>query len=35
LVAVVAAREAAAAARLLRGRVIGHIERGPRGVEFV
>jgi phosphoribosylformylglycinamidine cyclo-ligase len=35
LVAVVAEREAATAARLLRGRVIGHIERGPRGVEFV
>ncbi len=35
LVAVVPGREAAAAARLLRGRIIGHIERGPRGVEFV
>ncbi len=35
MVLVLGARGAEAAARRLRGRIIGHIERGPRGVEFV
>jgi phosphoribosylformylglycinamidine cyclo-ligase len=35
MVLVVAEREAAAVAASLRGRIIGRIEAGPRGVEFV
>ncbi|MFZ4483902.1 MAG: phosphoribosylformylglycinamidine cyclo-ligase [Chthoniobacterales bacterium] len=35
LVAVVSSKDAAVAVRLLRGRLIGRIERGPRGVEFI
>jgi phosphoribosylformylglycinamidine cyclo-ligase len=35
MVLVVSAKEAPAVAKKLGGRVIGHIERGPRGVEMV
>ena len=35
MVLVVAGGDAAAVARRLRGRVIGRVEKGPRGVEFV
>lgn len=34
MVLIIAQKEAAAVARRLRGRIIGHIERGERGVEF-
>ncbi len=35
MVLVVAARDAAKVAKSLRGRIIGRVETGPRGVEFV